>query len=210
MRTISILWITVFTSICFCNFSFSQNAESENKDYKLGVGLYIGEGSGIALLKPISNQFMIQWNIGINELFVDYNFLNKYKPYLRDLSYDNIFNSSLGLTFHKPITSESPISYRISLGGQLRIIPKFGYQEFIENLPPNIFFTNDPVEKTELDFGIDYYVGISYRLNNRWSLVTNVGGYTELTHSSLWSNSQFRIGVNYLLKGAEHGNSDID
>ena len=146
-----------------CNFSFSQNAESEHNDYTIGVGLYVGEGSGIALLKPISNQFMIQWNIGINELFVDYNFLSKYTRSRISQSYVNIFNSSLGLTFHKPITGESPISYRISLGGQLRVIPIYGFQPFIENPPPGTIYINDPIKRTELDFGIDYYVGVSYR-----------------------------------------------
>jgi len=180
--------------------AFSSISQEVKKNKDIIMSTYLGESTGISIGKKISPNFSLQLNVGVNELFLDYNFLDKYVPYRINQSYGTIYSTSLGLAYVKRIKSDSPFSFRASIGAELRITSKYNSQPNTEELPPELIIIDDPVSKTKKDFGINYFIGLGYDFNKRFGLFADIGGYSEITGTFLWTNPQFRIGMQYTLR----------
>ncbi len=169
-----------------------------NYHKSIGIGAFIGEGSGLFIEKSVGGSVWLQWNLGIHEWFVKYNYIDKYRRERINQSYSGIYSSFIGIVYIKTIKEHSPVAYRLNLGGQFRVIPRYAYQISLTELPPNLIIIDDPITKTKIDFGINYFIGIGYKLNNRINIFTDIGGYSEITDKFLWTNPQVKIGIRYL------------
>ena len=174
---------------------------SQNNSRKLEIGLFIGEGTGILVNKPISNNLSLEFNAGINELFLDYKFIQKYEPSRINQEYDNIFNFSVNLIYQKTIKPNSPFIFRGGIGWQNRFVTNYKY-ELNPLIFPNWAGTTGPYRPLTINyyFGLNYFAGIGYKIKANLTSFIDVGGYSEVFFSSGWSNPQFRVGLKYQFK----------
>ena len=186
--------ILVIFSIFFALGSVAQTK-------KLEIGLFVGESTGLMLNKPISNNLSLQFDFGINELFIDYKFIDKYKPQRVNQKYEGIYNTTFNLVYQTPISKESQFKIRGGLGAQVRMVSNYKFN-FNPILYLNLGGSSTPVKPFTLDLylGVNYFVGLSYKINNSFNTFIDFGGYTELFYSFPWTNPQFKLGLKYQFK----------
>lgn len=174
---------------------YSLNLFSQENNNKFSVGAFIGESTGVLLEKNISPKFALEFNVGIHELFYNYNLEKKYEHL--HMSYNNIYSTSLNAKYIHSVNSIENIKVYLLIGPQMRIISGFTYQVNTENYPPGGFYIDDPVTKCEIDFGLNTFVGINYDLYSKISIFGDLGGYFENINNQFWSDFLFRIGIKY-------------
>ena len=58
---------------------------------------------------------------------------------------------------------------------------------------------NDPITTIDLDFGLNYYVGLGNNLSDKVSITLDMGAYSEILGHFLWTKPQFKLGISYRL-----------
>ena len=185
---IVIVFIILFGTKSFCQ-------KEKHKNFHFGV--FLGEGTGLAINKNVFNNLYIEWNAATHEFFYKYNFTDKIKinDSLFYQKYDNIYSTSLILFYANKFSETSKIYYHIGFGGQIRIIHKYYYKFYDAAFP-------EPNEETLFNLGINPLLGLDYKLSDKFSTYIDCGAYIEMAgdfDEFLWYNLQFRIGLNYLL-----------
>jgi len=180
------------------------NAQSEDsfkfeKGFK--VGLFLGESSGLSFERTVSEHNSIELSFGINELFIDDNQLEKYSSSFLYYYYGQIYSSSLNWIHKKNFGSNSTLFFRSIIGLQTKLITDVRYQINVDAicLPDGVWIINDPVTKTDLDFGVNYFLGLGNNLSDKVSVTLDMGAYTEISNHFLWTKPQFKLGLSYRL-----------
>ena len=174
--------------------SVKGQEDQKEKTKVIGVGFQIGESTGISLQNiKLDKKIALQLDFGVHELLHDYNYINKYDTW-DSLEYAGIYSSSLNLI--NKINKNGQFGFFISSGLQMRIVRKYSLIEPISI--PNVLYSNDPIIKTTLNYGINIATGLYYQLGNFW-LQGKFGIYSEVYDQFLWSNPQYGIGVAYLI-----------
>jgi hypothetical protein len=186
-----------FTYLILFFFSLNVLAQKTDKN-NFSLGLFIGEGTGVLTNFSISDKFKIEWNIAYHELFYKYEYTDKY-PYLVSQKYNNIYSSSLLLTYKNKFMGINKLNYHFAIGSQIRLIPGYCYQVKFDTIPPNVITINDPIIIDKIDLGINSLIGLEYELNKNISVFFDLGAYIEIIDVFLWSNFQFRTGLIYRL-----------
>jgi hypothetical protein len=67
------------------------------------------------------------------------------------------------------------------------------------DLPEGTHLINDPITTIDLDFGLNYYVGLGNNLSDKVSITLDMGAYSEILGHFLWTKPQFKLGLSYRL-----------
>jgi hypothetical protein len=62
-----------------------------------------------------------------------------------------------------------------------------------------VFMIDDSVTKTDLDFGLNYYLGLGNNLSDKVSITLDIAAYSEVFSRFLWTKPQFKLGLSYRL-----------
>ena len=182
----------------------SLNAQSEDvfkfeKGFK--VGLFIGESTGLSFERTVSERNSIEFSVGINELFIDDKHPEKYASGYLYYYYGQIYSSSLNWIHQKKLGSNSTLFFRSIIGLQTKLISDVNYLLDVDaiDLPEGTHLINDPITTIDLDFGLNYYVGLGNNLSDKVSITLDMGAYSEILGHFLWTKPQFKLGLSYRL-----------
>jgi|TARA_B110000902_G_C13989610_1_gene468310 hypothetical protein len=182
----------------------SLNAQSEDvfkfeKGFK--VGLFIGESTGLSFERTVSEHNSIEFSVGINELFIDDKHPEKYASGYLYYYYGQIYSSSLNWIHQKKLGSNSTLFFRSIIGLQTKLISDVNYLLDVDaiDLPEGTHLINDPITTIDLDFGLNYYVGLGNNLSDKVSITLDMGAYSEILGHFLWTKPQFKLGLSYRL-----------
>ena len=182
----------------------SLNAQSEDvfkfeKGFK--VGLFIGESTGLSFERTVSEHNSIEFSVGINELFIDDKHPEQYASGYLYYYYGQIYSSSLNWIHQKKLGSNSTLFFRSIIGLQTKLISDVNYLLDVDaiDLPEGVGIINDPITTIDLDFGLNYYVGLGNNLSDKVSITLDMGAYSEILGHFLWTKPQFKLGLSYRL-----------
>tara|TARA_B110000977_G_scaffold195262_1_gene273390 strand:- start:714 stop:1307 length:594 start_codon:yes stop_codon:yes gene_type:complete len=182
----------------------SLNAQSEDvfkfeKGFK--VGLFIGESTGLSFERTVSEHNSIEFSVGINELFIDDKHPEQYASGYLYYYYGQIYSSSLNWIHQKKLGSNSTLFFRSIIGLQTKLISDVNYLLDVDaiDLPEGVGIINDPITTIDLDFGLNYYVGLGNNLSDKVSITLDMGAYSEILGHFLWTKPQFKLGISYRL-----------
>ena len=171
----------------------------QHKAGKYKIGAFIGESTGVLVNRTLSSVVSLQLNVGINELFLNYDYTSKFVPYHVNQAYDNIYSVFAGPIYQKN-TRGTSFFYRVGAGVEGRIVTRYSYQP--ANNDVNLIIIDDPKTETRLDLGTAYFLGFGYKIGNKYSIFGDIGGYSEVEPVFLWSNLQFKLGIMYLINSS--------
>ncbi|HPX76188.1 MAG TPA: hypothetical protein PLW77_06365 [Bacteroidales bacterium] len=174
--------------------SYNTLAQKENKN-NFGLGVFVGEGTGILANYSLNDKFKIEWNIAYHEIFYNYLYIKKY-PDFRYRNYTDIYSSSILLSYRNNFFGINKLNYRFTIGGQIRLITDFS-EGIPVSMPPNTIIIIEPTLKNKIDFGISPLIGVEYEINKKFSTFLDFGAYIEIIDTFLWTNFQFRTGLMY-------------
>lgn len=176
----------------------SENTAIQPKNPRIGV--YIGESAGFSFINTINEKNSYEFTLGLSDVLVEVDKSNKYVNY-KYYDYNNSFYTSLNWVYHGGVILQPKLAYNVKLGLCATVIPNAEYQ--IKNDDPMIideqliFVIDDPVKKTDVDYGVNYLISMEYLKSKKLNLFFDVGAFTELSTKNLNTYPLFRIGLMY-------------
>jgi uncharacterized protein YraI len=182
--------------------SKGSNAGSSSS-YNWGVGLRLGEPSGLTVKRYLSSGNALEISLGRSSRWgykyddEDFYKMDKYgdREYYRFDGYKSSFSTALQVHYlwQKPIKSTQGLSWYFGLGGQARFTPvRYSYYHY------DGWWKYTEERRTDIDLGLDGVIGIEYMIpRSPISLFTDVNLFVEIVDHPMFMFGQGGIGARY-------------
>ncbi len=191
--------------------SGSKGGNAGSSSYKWGVGLRLGEPSGLTVKRYLSGGNALEVNLGRSSRWgYAYDAEDFYRhsrfsdrDYYRFADYKSGASTALQVRYlwQKPIQSAQGLDWYVGLGGQARFTTAYYYYYYNDggwNDDEWRWWNYVEERRTDVDLGLDGIVGLEYTLPRApISLFVDVNLFMEIVDRPLLMFGQGGVGVRY-------------
>ncbi len=191
--------------------SGSKGGNAGSSSYNWGVGLRLGEPSGLTIKRYLSGGNALEVNIGRSSRWgYEYDAEEFYnhsrysdRDYYRFADYRSGGTTSLQVRYlwQKPIRSAEGLDWYVGLGGQARFTPvtyEYYYNDGHWSNDEWRWWNYVEERRTDIDLGLDGIIGLEYTLPRApISLFVDVNVFMEIVDRPLFMFGQGGVGVRY-------------
>lgn len=191
------------------NSTASQKNSAGPQLYQYGVGIRLGDPSGISLIKFLPRGKALELNIG-RTAFYGFDFKREFESYddYNEYIYEDAnFRSALSFQLHYlsfrdlNIDGLPGLQWYYGLGGQARVMTidyLYRYRVYHGTQNNDYHWEKRWEKASELDFGVDATIGLNYNFQKLpLSVFVDLTLFTELYDHFLWFRGQGGPGIRY-------------